>query len=290
MAEGKILPYLDVPFQHASPRILKLMKRPASAEKSARAHPRLARDLPRHHHPQHLHRRLSRRDRGRVRGAARSSSRRRSSTASAASPIRRSRARPRTSLPGALPEEVKRGAARALHAGAGADQRRPPAGARSERPIRCWSTSRGLGRSSADAPEIDGVVHFKGGKTGEFVKVTDRSCRRARSLRETAMSNEVVVVSGVRTAIGDYGMTLKDFPATKLGAIAIKEAVARAKIDPATRRPRGDGQRDPRRGARHVPVARRRDRRRPAGGHALPDGEPAVRLRACRRSSRRCST
>jgi ribosomal protein S12 methylthiotransferase len=33
MADGKILPYLDVPFQHASPRILKLMKRPASAEK-----------------------------------------------------------------------------------------------------------------------------------------------------------------------------------------------------------------------------------------------------------------
>jgi ribosomal protein S12 methylthiotransferase len=31
MAEGKILPYLDVPFQHASPRILKMMKRPASA-------------------------------------------------------------------------------------------------------------------------------------------------------------------------------------------------------------------------------------------------------------------
>lgn len=32
MAEGKILPYLDVPFQHASARILKAMKRPASAE------------------------------------------------------------------------------------------------------------------------------------------------------------------------------------------------------------------------------------------------------------------
>ncbi|MBL8539892.1 MAG: radical SAM protein, partial [Betaproteobacteria bacterium] len=32
MAEGNLLPYLDVPFQHASPRILKLMKRPASAE------------------------------------------------------------------------------------------------------------------------------------------------------------------------------------------------------------------------------------------------------------------
>ncbi|MFZ3321249.1 MAG: 30S ribosomal protein S12 methylthiotransferase RimO [Usitatibacter sp.] len=34
MAEGRILPYLDVPFQHASPRILKLMKRPASSEKN----------------------------------------------------------------------------------------------------------------------------------------------------------------------------------------------------------------------------------------------------------------
>lgn len=32
MAEGKLLPYLDIPFQHASPRILKLMKRPASGE------------------------------------------------------------------------------------------------------------------------------------------------------------------------------------------------------------------------------------------------------------------
>jgi ribosomal protein S12 methylthiotransferase len=32
MAEGKVLPYIDVPFQHASARILKLMKRPASGE------------------------------------------------------------------------------------------------------------------------------------------------------------------------------------------------------------------------------------------------------------------
>lgn len=32
MVEGKVLPYLDIPFQHASPRILKLMKRPAHAE------------------------------------------------------------------------------------------------------------------------------------------------------------------------------------------------------------------------------------------------------------------
>ena len=34
MAEGKILPYLDIPFQHGSPSVLKRMKRPAAAEKS----------------------------------------------------------------------------------------------------------------------------------------------------------------------------------------------------------------------------------------------------------------
>jgi ribosomal protein S12 methylthiotransferase len=32
MAQGKILPYLDIPFQHASPNVLKLMKRPAHSE------------------------------------------------------------------------------------------------------------------------------------------------------------------------------------------------------------------------------------------------------------------
>ncbi len=34
MADGKILPYLDIPFQHASPRILRLMKRPGAVEKT----------------------------------------------------------------------------------------------------------------------------------------------------------------------------------------------------------------------------------------------------------------
>lgn len=36
MAEGKILPYLDIPLQHASPTILKAMKRPANAENALR--------------------------------------------------------------------------------------------------------------------------------------------------------------------------------------------------------------------------------------------------------------
>jgi ribosomal protein S12 methylthiotransferase len=34
MAEGRVLPYLDVPFQHSHPRVLKTMKRPASGEKN----------------------------------------------------------------------------------------------------------------------------------------------------------------------------------------------------------------------------------------------------------------
>ena len=49
------------------------------------------------------------------------------------------------------------------------------------------------------------------------------------------MSNrEVVLVSAARTAIGDYGGAFKDLPATKLGAAAIRESVARAKVDPAS--------------------------------------------------------
>jgi ribosomal protein S12 methylthiotransferase len=35
MAAGKILPYLDIPFQHASPKVLKAMRRPANQEKTA---------------------------------------------------------------------------------------------------------------------------------------------------------------------------------------------------------------------------------------------------------------
>jgi acetyl-CoA C-acetyltransferase len=45
-------------------------------------------------------------------------------------------------------------------------------------------------------------------------------------------SREVVVVSGVRTAIGEYGGSLKDFAPTELAARVVKEAVSRAKVDP----------------------------------------------------------
>ncbi len=43
---------------------------------------------------------------------------------------------------------------------------------------------------------------------------------------------EAVIVSGVRTAIGNFGGTLKDVPAIKLGATVIKEALKRAGLRP----------------------------------------------------------
>ena len=48
------------------------------------------------------------------------------------------------------------------------------------------------------------------------------------------MSNgrEVVVISGVRTAIGDFGGSLKDFPPTDLAARCVREALARAGVAP----------------------------------------------------------
>ena len=44
---------------------------------------------------------------------------------------------------------------------------------------------------------------------------------------------QVVVLSGARTAIGDYGGSLKDVPPTDLAARVVREAVSRADIDPA---------------------------------------------------------
>ena len=38
---------------------------------------------------------------------------------------------------------------------------------------------------------------------------------------------EVVIVSGARTAIGNYGGALQDIPVVKLGGIVIKEALKR---------------------------------------------------------------
>jgi len=45
-------------------------------------------------------------------------------------------------------------------------------------------------------------------------------------------AREVVILSGVRTAIGDYGGSLKDFAPTDLAARVVREALGRAKVDP----------------------------------------------------------
>ncbi len=45
-------------------------------------------------------------------------------------------------------------------------------------------------------------------------------------------SREIVVLSGVRTAIGDYGGSLKDLAPTELGAMVVREALARSKLKP----------------------------------------------------------
>jgi acetyl-CoA C-acetyltransferase len=47
---------------------------------------------------------------------------------------------------------------------------------------------------------------------------------------------EVVIVSGARTAVGNFGGSLKDVPAVKLGAAAIREAVRKAGLKPVTKK------------------------------------------------------
>src|SRR5690349_21581491 len=46
------------------------------------------------------------------------------------------------------------------------------------------------------------------------------------------MSKQVYIVSAVRTPMGSFGGALKDVPATKLGAIAIKAAIEKAGVKP----------------------------------------------------------
>jgi len=45
-------------------------------------------------------------------------------------------------------------------------------------------------------------------------------------------TRQVVILSGVRTAIGDYGGSLKDIPPSEFAANVVREAVKRAKVDP----------------------------------------------------------
>jgi ribosomal protein S12 methylthiotransferase len=170
MAEGKILPYLDVPFQHASPRILKLMKRPASAEKVLErirawrdACPELTirstfivgfpgetdaefSELLRFLEEAQLDR-VGCFEYSPVEGAA------------------------ANALPDPVADEVKRERKERFmktQEAISAQKLKAKIG----RTIKVLVDAPGVGRSSADAPEIDGVVRFKGahlaGEAGEF--------------------------------------------------------------------------------------------------------------------------
>ena len=103
MAEGRVLPYLDIPFQHAAPNVLKAMRRPAHQEKTLERIARWREHLSRSRHPLDLHRRLSRRDRGRISRACSTGCARLSSPASAASNMRTSTAPPPTRSPARCP-------------------------------------------------------------------------------------------------------------------------------------------------------------------------------------------
>jgi len=169
MNGGGLLPYLDVPFQHASPRILKRMKRPANAE-NVLARIRRWRGLC----PEITLRstlivgfpgeteedfvqlleflETAQLDRvgcfaySAVDGAA------------------------ANAYPDAVPEAVKAERRERLMQ----IQARISAGRLARklgRVERVLVDAPGLGRSMADAPEIDGVVHFEGGRVGEFADV-----------------------------------------------------------------------------------------------------------------------
>jgi len=170
MAEGKILPYLDVPFQHASPRILKLMKRPANAEKVLER----IRDW-RAACPDITIRSTfivgfpgeTEEDFAQLLSFLKEAQLDRVGCFEY-SPVEGAAA---NALPDPLPHEVKRHRKEQFmktQEAISANKLKRKVG----RTIKVLVDEPGVGRSSADAPEIDGVVRFKGGKAGEFRDVT----------------------------------------------------------------------------------------------------------------------
>jgi len=171
---GKILPYLDIPFQHASPRILKLMKRPAAAEKvlaRIREWRGICPDLTirstfiagfpgeTEAEFEELLVFLKEAQLDRV-------------GCFAYSPVDGAKA---NELPDPVPEELREERKqRFMETQAGISKARLKAKVGTTQKV--IVDAPGVGRSSADAPEIDGVVKFKGGKQGEFLNIRiDRS-------------------------------------------------------------------------------------------------------------------
>ena len=139
MAERRVLPYLDIPFQHGSPSVLKRMRRPAHAVDTLERIHAWREQCPDLTLRSTFIVGFPGRDRGGVRGAARRGWTRRSSIASAASSThrsraRRQRARRRTSPPEVQEERYARFMERAAQISA---QRLARASAAR---LRCWWT------------------------------------------------------------------------------------------------------------------------------------------------------
>ena len=164
MAQGKILPYIDVPFQHASRRILKLMKRPASGEDNLeriRAWRKICPDITirstfiagfpgeTESEFRELLEFLEEAELDRV-------------GCFAYSPVEGAKA---NDLPGALPEDVRderRARLMQLQGKISARRLKRKVGKTLEVLVDEVKPEGAVARSAADAPEIDGIVHIEG--------------------------------------------------------------------------------------------------------------------------------
>ncbi|MEZ2417764.1 30S ribosomal protein S12 methylthiotransferase RimO [Luteibacter sp. RCC_6_2] len=176
MAEGKILPYLDIPFQHASPRILKLMKRPGNVDKTLERIQNWRRQVPdltirstfivgfpgeTNEEFQELLDFLREAELDRV-------------GAFAYSPVDGAKA---NDLPGQIDEELKEDRLEqfmAVQAEISAAKLQRKVGRTIKVLVDEIDADGAWGRSSADAPEIDGAVRIDDGqllKPGQFVDV-----------------------------------------------------------------------------------------------------------------------
>jgi ribosomal protein S12 methylthiotransferase len=179
MADGKLLPYLDIPFQHASPRILKLMKRPGAVDKNLE---RIARwreicpDLTIRstfivgfpgETEDDFEQLLSFIDQAELDRVG----------AFAYSPVEGAKA---NGLPDAVPEALKEerlARFMALQAEISADKLQRKVGSVQQVLVDSMDGELAIARSKADAPEIDGLVQIQDGehaglKPGQFVDVT----------------------------------------------------------------------------------------------------------------------
>ena len=179
MAEGKILPYLDIPFQHASPRILKLMKRPGAIDKNLERIQKWREICPEltirstfivgfpgetEDDFEQLLSFIEQAELDRV-------------GAFAYSPVDGAKA---NDLPDAVPEEIKQDRLARfmeLQAEISAEKLQRKVGSIQQVLVDSLDGELAIARSKSDAPEIDGLVQIQDGeraglKPGQFVEVT----------------------------------------------------------------------------------------------------------------------